>query len=320
MTHARQRNLSLLDQEQSYLPFLNACQRLIGLRFLFPENNMTISFSLDVESRKERMRDRFLDSLKTKEGQVTDEGNPVRKKSFARHFMNALFTINEENEEENKTNGELPPENKRATETVPKCLRMDVPSPRSQDDEEMLDVVKELPKERKISVLVSIIYGLVGEGASTGEKLPKGLEQTNSCNGMNSCDGIGRAELATSAGDLSVPNERNSDEETHKIERVEKPLQTFCMGSTESLGIENKGLDCDETELRPGNPDITHNLSPASIERNFGPSPDANTNSKPSHVSDDPESAFSETPTPKTIRAWLNDPHLYKVLSRFFTV
>ena len=284
---------------------------------------MTISFSLDVESRKERIRDRFLDSLKTKEEQVTDEGNPVRKKSFARHFMNALFTIDEENEEENKTNGELPPENKSATEAVPKCLGMDVPSPRFQDDEEMLDVVKELPKERKISVLVSIIYGLVGEGASTGEKLPKGSEQTNSCNGMNSSDGIGRVELAISAGDLSVPNERNSDEETHKIERVEKPLQTFCSESTESLSIENKGLDCDETELRPCDPDITHNLSPDlpdSIERNCGPSPDANTNSKPTHVSDDPESAFSETPTPKTIRAWLKDPHLYKVLSRFFTV
>ena len=290
---------------------------------------MTISFSSDVESKKERMRDRFLDSLKTKEGQVTDEGNPVRKKSFARHFMNALFTINEENEEENKTYGELPPDNKRATEAVPRCLEMDVPSPRSQDDEEMINVVKELLKERKISILVSIIFGLVGEDASTSEKLPKGSEQTNSCNGMKSSDGIGCAELPTGTGDLSVPSERNSDEETHGTERVKKHLQTCCSESTESLGIENKGRDYDETELSPCNPDITdtnvnekfsNNLSPDSLERNCGPSPETNTNGKPSHVYDDPESAFSETPTPKTIRAWLKDPHLYKVLSRFYAV
>ena len=42
------------------------------------------------------MRDRFIDSLKAKNEPVTEERAPVRKRSFARHFVNALFAIEED--------------------------------------------------------------------------------------------------------------------------------------------------------------------------------------------------------------------------------
>ena len=217
-----------------------------------------------------KMRDRFIDSVKGKEEQVTDEGRPVRKTSFAGYFFNALFSTNEE--EEIYRNKELTSEDN-STEIV-------VPFPSKTtavDDVQMLKEVKELPREGKISVLLSIIYGLIGiDEPLSSERLPKMPKDTEAC-------------------------------------RAGMPI-----------GVDNRGLDCDEAKLRSSQPD---HIEETQTDREIGPnnaSP-ANCSSlslevkrnseKTTVVSGDPESGLSVPPEPKTLRAWLKDPHLYKVSS-----
>ena len=143
-----------------------------------------------------KVRDRFIDSVKGKEGQVTDEGAPVRRTSFARYFFSALFSVNEE--EETNRNKELTSEDK--------SMKIVVPSPSKTttvEDDQMLKEVKELPREGKISVLLSIMYGLTGrDEPPTSERLPKMPEEMETCRG-------GRP-----------------------------------------VGVDNRGLDCNEEELR----------------------------------------------------------------------
>ena len=52
------------------------------------------------------MRNRFIYSVKGYGRAVTEGEDPPRKKSFAEYFVNALFTIDEE--ERNKSNEEFP--------------------------------------------------------------------------------------------------------------------------------------------------------------------------------------------------------------------
>ena len=205
------------------------------------------------------MRDRFIDSVKGKEEQVTDEGSPVRKTSFARYFFNALFSTNEE--EEINRNKELTSKDN-STEIV-------VSSPSKTtavDDVQMLKEVKELPREGKITVLLSIIYGLVGiDEPPSSERLPEMPKDTEACRG----------------GML--------------------------------IGVDNRGLDCDEAKLRSSQPE---HIADTQTGREIFPNNASPANSeKTSVVSGDPESGLSVPPEPKTLRAWLKDPHLYKVSS-----
>ena len=262
--------------------------------------HLFITFSLDVHCNKEKMRDRFIDSLKAKNEPVTEERAPVRKTSFARHFVNALFTIDED--EQDKSNREVPFDDNQRT---PKCPDVTPPSKiKAQDDVEMLKDVRQLPPERKISLFMSIMNGLMGIEAATSENLPISSKQTNTCNGMNSSD--------ETCEELSYDlNEPNSNEQENGIGTNSN---TFSSPFTESLGVDNKGLDYNETELRPCYPDqITVN--------NVGNVLSSNVKSDPlevnSGVSNDPESALPISPAPKTVRAWLKDPNLYKVINHF---
>ena len=213
-----------------------------------------------------KIRDRFIDSVKGNEEQVTDGGIPVGRTRFTRYFFNALFSVNDE--EEINRNKKLTPEDKRMEIVVPSQSRTT-----ATDDDQMLKEVKELPPESKISVLLSIIYGLIGIDAATSEGLSKMSKDTETCRG-------GRP-----------------------------------------VGVENRGLDCYETELRSSQPDP---IADTRTDREIFPenaSPDSQTNcfvkinSKTSVVSGDPESGVSVPPEPKTVRAWLKDPRLYKVSS-----
>ena len=219
-----------------------------------------------------KMRDRFIDSVKGKEVQVTDEGRPVRR-SFARNFFSALFSIDKE--EEINSDKELTSKDKSMEIVVPSPFKRKV-----VDDDQMLKEVKELPHESKINVLLSIIYGLTGiDEPPTSERLPK----------------------------------------------MPKDMKSFTGGRP--VGVANRGLNCDEAELRSSQPDTiadtqTHheifpnNASPNSRKTNCSSlSLDVKMNSKPSAVPGDPESGLSVPPKPKTVRAWLRDPHLYKVSS-----
>ena len=209
------------------------------------------------------MRDRFIDSIKGNGRPVTEGEYATRKRSFAENFINALFTIDEA--EGNQTNQEFP--------SVNKGLEVDV-HPRSdtqaQNDDKTLKDVKQLPPERKISVLWSIVYGLIGvEDTATSEQ-PKNMDDTETCGGITTC--------------VQVPS-----------------------------GVENKGLDFDEAEMKPSCPDqvrdrhtetnrkvVSSNLTTDSLNSNCRPpSSEMKMNRKPSIGSGDPESGVSVPPEPK---------------------
>ena len=231
---------------------------------------------------KERIRNRFIDSVKGKGRSVTEGKDPARKKSFAEYFINALFTLDEE--ERNKTNEEFPSAIKGLEENLPPCFETP-----PQNDDQMLKEVKQLPPERKISVLWSIVYGLIGvEDTATSEQ-PKHLDETETCGGPTTCAQV-----------------TSSDE--------------------------NKGLDFDDAELKPCYPGeirdrhtethckvVCSNPTPDLLTVNCGPpsSSDIEMNSKPSISCRDPESGVSVPTEPKTVKAWLKDPHLYKVITHF---
>ena len=123
---------------------------------------------------------------------------------------------------------------------------------------------------------------------------------------------------------LKVPNETSSSEEvTGANETPEKSIQACSSANNDSLGVENKGFDVSETESSPchvgkvtdknGYELPSSTVSPNSLEMNCGTLSDSKVSSKPSNDSSDPESALPVTPVSKTVRAWLKNPHLYKV-------
>ena len=218
---------------------------------------LTISFFFCQDLQT--MRDAFIDGMKTKaKGNKTGdtEKQPSRKQSFPRRFIQALFS-NEENDE-NIAGEQLPADNKSLNESASKrsgeidgCSSF---KPKDQGEEEMLKGVKSLPNERKISVLVSIVYGLIGVDPATDEQMNEESKMdTNSA----------------SPGNSSV--------------------------SIEHLGVDNEGYKC-ETEL-----------GVSALQTNT-------TKTVPRVTSGDLETARPVSPKPKTVRAWLKDPHLYKVI------
>ena len=146
-----------------------------------------------------------------------------------------------------------------------------------------LEEVKELPRETKISILMRLFYKLIGGDSKT----------------VTDMDGV----------NCTVPNDRyrkedETEEKSHKNESQS--------GSSLSSGVDNKGfLDSCETESERFYPDQIK-LEP--VEVNLNDSQGVGVNGKPSTNSDDPESARPSTSAPTmTLRAWLKNPHLYKV-------
>ena len=146
-----------------------------------------------------------------------------------------------------------------------------------------LEEVKELPRETKISILMRLFYKLIGGDSKT----VRDMDVVN----------------------CTVPNDRyrNEDETEEKSHKNESPSL--------SSGVDNKGfLDSCETESERFYPDQIK-LEP--VEVNLNDSQRVGVNCKPSTNSDDPESARPSTSAPTmTLRAWLKNPHLYKVFLR----
>ena len=96
------------------------------------------------------MHDAFMDSLnaKGKEETKIEEIGHARKQIFLRRFVEALFSFN--GNDDNIPRKELTFDNISAKESV------------SKGEDEMLREVRTLPNERKISVLNSILWGVIG--------------------------------------------------------------------------------------------------------------------------------------------------------------
>ena len=129
---------------------------------------------------------------------------------------------------------------------------------------------------------------------------------------------------------------RNTGKETagqdnkYNEETLGGDSEVFSSSLTNSLGVDNKGFDCNDKESTFCSPDqvtvakvdevYMNDVLPKSAEQYHDIAVSKTvTNKKPSVVSCDVESALPTTVGPKTVRAWLKDPHLYKVI-KFFTL
>lgn len=117
-------------------------------------------------------------------------------------------------------------------------------------------------------------------------------------------------------------------DKTHDTETLGDDSEAFSLSLTNSLGVDNKGFDCNGKESPSCSPDqitvakvdevnMNDVLSKSSEQNHDVAVSETLTNKKPSVVSCDLESALPAKPEPKTVRAWLKDPHLYKVIPIF---
>lgn len=115
---------------------------------------------------------------------------------------------------------------------------------------------------------------------------------------------------------LKVPNETSTSSEGIGKESPGNNIQACSSADNDFPSIENKGLDVIETDFTDTNIHklpASHNSSSHLKEINFDLSSDSGVSSKFFSVSGELESDPPETPARKTVRAWLTDPHLYKV-------
>ena len=229
-------------------------------------------FFPDVHCQKERLGNAIIDRLQHKTS--GDKEAIVREITFARLFFDALMYV--DGEKEAQANGNLLIENKVGNHDH--LLPTKVNS-----DKEVLEEVKELPRETKISILMRIFYELIGGDSKT----------------ITDMDGV----------NCTVPNDRYGNENETEGKSHKNDSQS---GSLLRSGVDNKGfLDSRETESERFYLDQIK-LEP--VEVNFNDSQRVGVNCKPSTNSDDPEFPRPSTSAPTmTLRAWLKNPHLYKV-------
>lgn len=199
------------------------------------------------------MHDAFMDSLnaKGKEETKIEEIGQARKQIFLRRFVEALFSFN--GNDDNIPRKELTFDNISAKESA------------SKGKEEMLREVRTLPNERKMSVLNSILWGVIGvDPADTA--LENEDEESRISNDINSSQETNYTASENKLGVAEVSNKGHSIQlERSRIETTEEKIQTICSTSSK-------------------------------------------------HHTCDLGSAPQVTPKPETTRAWLKDPHLYKVI------
>ena len=229
-------------------------------------------FFSDVHCQKERLGNVIIDRLQHKTS--GDKEATVRKTTFARLLFDALVYI--DGGKEAQANGNLLIESKHGNHDH--LLPTKVNS-----DREVLEEVKELPRETKINILMRLFYELIGGDSKT----------------VTDVDGV----------NCTVPNDRYCNEDETEEKSHKNDSQS---GSSLSSGVDNKGfLESCETESERFYPDQIK-LEP--VEVNLNDSQRVGVNCKPSTNSDDPESARPSTSAPTmTLRAWLKNPHLYKV-------
>lgn len=283
------------------------------------------------------MCDKIIHIVKSNGIQDTREQNRrIRKGSFQRRFIDVLFSADEENQVS---------ENKAAGERISKMDEASLSSrARTGDHEVMLREVSALPKERRRSLLSSIIDRLIGleVNESTNENLSNHSEETDSTeitsggfvdeklNVNNESNGninfltSKKKENAIGNGQHSSTAKEGAETKstvTNDEDKNETQKRSFDAGSY--VGIANKGLEGSEIESIARSPDQITGKNVNQIHTNHAasitPEMDRSTTSailmknKP-FVSPDPECALPATTRPKTIRAWLKDPRLYKVI------
>ena len=160
---------------------------------------------------------------------------------------------------------------------------------------------------------MNIVYGFAGSNAYWNENFLTKICEENTFNG--SCVEVPSDSTGVI---LKIPNEAST-----RVKATRKETPAWSSANNNSFGVENKGLDVSESELSLYHPDEFTDTNvyklPSSkarqdpLEMTCGPSSLYRMNSKLPSVSSDIASALPVPPAPKTVRAWLTDPHLYKV-------
>ena len=230
------------------------------------------------------MSDRFINSLKSKEGSnENEEENTSRfrkKMGFPVRFIEALLYVDEDHEDE--TNEDSSNAHQATSEPVSKNLVKERSLAHEiHDDEESFNVVERLPHVRKVSLLMSIFDRLMG---------------------LNGCD---------VNSTLS-----HRPEEDDKSGSAQASLE-------EAAGVDNHGYECNcnEAESIQTYPDqmaetnvdevYAIEVMPKSSQTHRGTESGTLINVPDSTCPTSPETQLGA----KTVRAWLKDFNLYKVMS-----
>ncbi len=321
-----------------------------------------VLLSLD-EQQKERLCNRFINSLKSKEGPNEIEGDNTtrfrKKMSFPVGFIDALFSEDEDHKKEANENS--PNATNAISEPVSSYLEEEMslkPETGTHVDEEMFKVVKRLPRERKRSLIMSIFDRLVGfdNYDVMNAKLSNRPEEANSSDVMKNYEGLTVVKvsnypdgivinhlhessdnvysLTPSEESKSISNGRRllktqqssqhktvvNNQERIEIETPESDFGRDPVSREKPVGVENHGYYCNEAESEPSSPDqivvinvdevyaseVIQNSSQIHCAIASGTLMNSKTNL---------ESSSPATPEPKTVRAWLKDLNLFKVIT-----
>ena len=123
----------------------------------------------------------------------------------------------------------------------------------------------------------------------------------------------------------TVKETAGRDNNEHDAKKLADDSEFFSLPLTNSLGFDEKGFDCKNKESTSCSPDqvtvakvdevnMNYVLSKSSEQNHEVEVSETVTNKKPSVVSCNIEAALPTTAGPRTVRAWLKDSHLYKVI------
>ena len=170
----------------------------------------------------------------------------------------------------------------------------------------------------------------------TNEQITSGSEEVTMSKVKTESTGtLGHSETNENSNELTNKG-KNTAKETagrdnkHDTETLGGDSEVFSLSLTNSLGVDNKGFECNDKELTFCSPDqvtvakvdevnMNDMLSKSSEQNHDVAVLETVTNKESSVVSCDLEYALPATAGPKTVRAWLKDPRLYKVIPLFLS-
>ena len=176
-------------------------------------------FPID-QQRKENVRDRVIHSRRLFEEQT----GPVRERSFFQNFFEAIFAGSETREAaENKTL------DKEIHDPAPNMAVV----PMAVTSEDDLAFVKTLPKERKLSLMMSIFDKLI-------------TKQEDSTKENDAKPSNGR-----------IVNDISKEDGQGVMENGQQKSEVYNQGHKLNSGLDNQGFDTKETQLNQHSQDVS---------------------------------------------------------------
>ena len=291
--------------------------------------------------QKEWLCDRFINSLDTKK--KPDENEEENKSSFKKwmgfptRFIDALLSVDKDYE--NETIEDSPTDASKTTgEPVSMFLGVEMsvpPEAGTHDDEETLKAVERLPQARKRSLITSIFGRLMGrddcdvvnaklsnrpEEAMEHWDEPTVVEVSRYSGGIvinHSYEAHNRVAIFTLDEELNglTNGQQSSQDKTVGSHHLETPETDFVRDPAilqKAVGVDNHGYDGNEAKSQQASPDQI-------VEKNVGEvyAIEVLPKSSQAYGKSDPKSTSPTNVRVKTVRVWLKDINLYKVITFF---